>query len=382
MKRRILLIIDSVIRLFRRPPRQSDDAFIPKKVLVCRLDHIGDVVMTTPAFRALKEKFPDAGIYVLTNAAGAVLLEKNIFITGIYIFNWPWPYDAYNNRFTGKHIKGMYALIKEIRREKFDLFIDFRGDFRMLLVWGVLTRIPERLFYNRIGGEGLATISVSHSPALHELERVVLTLKALNTPVADLRAEVFLEEAESSTVRQYLSTFCGINNGDPYVVLSPFAAKRVKEWPAAHWKVIARHLRQHHHVTVLMLGTRQNFDEADQMIGHLDGCYNICGKTSLREAAIILSGAKLIVGVDTGTLHLASCFDVPLITLFGPTHSGQYRPYSSFTDLIDLDICICNKDKHLTCNHMNDGYAYCMKEITPGVVMDRIDRLLEKTPLV
>ncbi len=350
---------------FRRHPAKVG------KILICRLDHIGDVVMTTPAFNAIKAKFPEAQVFVLSNAAGISILRGNPYVDGYYLFNWPWPYDNKNNRFTRKHLQDAYRLVREIKKQQFDLFVDFRGDIRFLLFWGWLTRIPIRLFYNRMGGRSLATASFPHEKGIHEVERVQRTLSVIGVDVPKLRPEVFLSADECASIDLFIK-----DKNRRYVVVSPFAAKSVKEWRIEHWSKIVGYIQHKFDLDIYIIGTRENFEKAELICAENKGSYNICGATSLRQAAALMEKSAMVVGVDTGTLHIAACFDIPIISIFGPTDAKQYRPYSPYSTVIDLNVCACDKDKHLVCFENRSGVASCLDKIAVSMVCNNIDAVI------
>jgi ADP-heptose:LPS heptosyltransferase len=348
----------------------------PEKILVCRLDHIGDIVMTTPAFRALKEKFPLAKLFVLTNEAGISILRENPYIDGFFSYNWPWPYDLRNNKFTWQHFRKLVKLAGEIRKMGFHIFIDFRGDVRMLLVWGVCSFIPVRVFYNRIGGKSLATHAADHKAGMHELERVNATLASMNLSKYYNRGEIHLVDEDYFQAEQKLKLINVSFGQQEYVVISPFAAKEIKEWQLLNWKKVIQHITDSYELDIYVIGTNDNYQDGENLAGNVQAGFNLCGKTSLREVSAIISKARLVLGVDTGTLHIASCFDVPVVALFGPTDSNQYRPYGPFCEVIDLDICTCDKNKHLVCTNPKGTMPYCLSEISPQLVCNKADSLL------
>ena len=346
------------------------------KILLCRLDHIGDVIMTTVALRAIKEKYPNATVSILTSKACIPLFEGNPFVNQCYSFNWPWPYDTFNNRFTIKHVKCYYKLYKELKREKFDIMIECRGDIRIFFLFGVLLFIPVLAATTRTGGDFLLSHPADYNGTHHELERVADVLKVLDIPVNRMRGELCLFETDFKATNQIIQEITGMNSLS-YAVISPTAAKRVKEWIPFRWKEVADYIYLKHNCLVFFAGTKADEPGIDNLIGTTNfGIYNFAGKTTLRQLAALLYGAKIIIGVDTGTLHMGACFDVPVVSLFGPTYPQEFRPYTPFGKVIDLDICFCDRDKHLKCSKPEGDVSFCMNAISVKSVCETIDQLM------
>jgi ADP-heptose:LPS heptosyltransferase len=130
--------------------------------------------------------------------------------------------------------------------------------------------------------------------------------------------------------------------------------------------------------TVLIVGTAADQNHSEDLIsGFNEGVFSFAGKTTVRELAAMVSVSSVVVGVDTGVLHLASCFDVPIIAIFGSTRSIEFRPYSPFAKIVESNTCICNQFLHLKCDHEVEGYARCLYQLAPKMVIQAIDKALK-----
>jgi ADP-heptose:LPS heptosyltransferase len=345
-------------------------------ILVVRLDHIGDVIMTTPAFRALKEEYPNAKVYALISTISKELLLHNNFIDKIFCFDWPWPYDTRNNRFTIKHFIDYLKLRKELLRENIDLMIDFRSDVRFYILFGILLKIKKRVASSRLGGDYLLTHVAPYIRDHHEQERIRDVLQAINVKVNRLRGELFLDREDWHNIENKIQPLANLKN-EPYVVLCPKAEKKIKEWTLDRWSLVAAYLFKRYNLNVIVCGTNHDVGECEKICKDAgDGVYNMAGRTSLRELAALLGKAELVIGIDGGPLHIASCYEIPIIALFGPTRPQEFRPYSSYARIIEKGICICDRDKHLVCNNPINGKAFCMDSISTDDVRNAIDQIM------
>lgn len=379
----IIRVVEVFVRILRtilfiRTLDPADKRSV-KKILIVRLDHIGDVVMTTPAFRALRIAYPAAEIHLLCSSVSSKLLTGNPYLHNIHTFNWPWPYDKKDNTFTFTHVRRYIVLFKTLYRERYSIMIELRGDIRFHLLFGLLLRIPVRVSSLRTGGSSLLTHSARYNREHHELERTVDILESIAVPVEKQRAELFLSEQdvkEASTLLREVQA----GSSQKYAVLCPTAAKNIKEWMPIRWSETAQYIRQRYSLSVLITGgpdDAQACSEIAQFGG--EGIFSIAGKTTLKEIAAILKGAEIVLGVDGGTLHIASAFDVPIIAIFGPTRQEEFKPYSPLTHVIDLDRCECDKDIHLNCSVPHGKTAKCLALIEVKIVNDLIDEIFNQS---
>jgi ADP-heptose:LPS heptosyltransferase len=113
------------------------------------------------------------------------------------------------------------------------------------------------------------------------------------------------------------------------------------------------------------------------MISEFQGqAFSFAGKTSVRELAALISLSAIVVGVDTGVLHIASCFELPVVAIFGPTRSVEFQPYSPHTHLVQTNTCQCNQFMHLKCDCPLEGYASCLYNLSASSVIDVISDII------
>jgi ADP-heptose:LPS heptosyltransferase len=369
----VLVFLVETFRPKRVPNTQSP------RILICRLDHIGDVVMTTPSVRAIKEKYPNSDIYLLINKASAGVFKNNPFISDCLYFNWPFPFDSSNNKFTYNHVKEYYKLYKKIKSFSFDIMIEFRGDLRMFFLFGFMPAIPIIVGSPRRGGEAFLTNSIFYDKSHHELERVEDILHGINIFVNKKRGDFFITNEDLTRSIQIQKEVLGNYELSKYLVICPFAAKNVKEWLPENWSAISYFVANNLSIQVFIVGTNANIEIAEFIVKNAshDQVFNLCGKTSIIELAAIMQRSEIVIGVDSGSLHIASCFDVPIISLFGPTRSHEFHPYTPYGTIIDMDVCVCNKDLHLYCNRKVNNIPYCMHSISNEIVSQKIIEILE-----
>jgi len=346
--------------------------------LLSRLDLIGDVLMTTPAIRAIKEQYPDSKIVLLINKSCADIVMENPFIDAVFYYSWPWPSRISKNHFSSIDIPGYYRLFKQLRKINANTFIEFRGDIRMIFLFGFLLGIPRRISSLRTGGRSFLTDYVVYDKNKHELERALSLLQPIYVSVTKKRPEIYYSASHVKFADDLLNNkFSDIHT--QYAIIAPFSGKEVKEWVPKRWAEMADYLFEKYKLRSFIVGSRNDMEEAANILHFANhGLINITGHTTLKQLSILMSRSKLVLGVDSGSLHLASCFDIPIIALFGPTHQNEFRPYSPFAKIVDLHICSCNKDKHDSCLKPKNGCAFCMNEITCNHLFEVIDDIAKE----
>ena len=347
----------------------------PQKILLVRLDHIGDIVMTTPSFSLIRKRFPKAKIYLLANAGAKNLLKDDHRIDQIIVFNWPWSQPTTKGRFSWTKINELIAVIWKIRKENIDLFIDFRGDLRFILLFGFLTGIRIRVSNSRSGKSSFLKHVSEYDVAKHEVERSADVLQCFVRSETQLRPEIFLQEKELHDVKELVEREIKSDFPPKLAIIAPYSSRDVKSWPSAHFQELIRHVHAKG-FTAILVGTANDQVHASQLIAEFkSNVFSLAGKTSVRELAALVKQSSIVIGVDTGVLHLASCFDIPIIALFGSTRSVEFRPYSPLATVLDSGTCTCNQFLHVSCDTEVDGYAKCLANLLPDVVIEAVDKL-------
>ncbi|NEU10237.1 glycosyltransferase family 9 protein [Flavihumibacter sp. R14] len=347
----------------------------PEKILMLRLDHIGDVVMTSPAFSVLRERFPYSKILLLTDTVGQQLFSKDPRIDEVLVYNWPWVHQKKNNRFTAQRVRELYRLVIRLRREKIELLIDFRGDLRFIALFGVVAGAKIRISNSRCGNSELLHSISDYDVSRHEVERSLQVVECFGETGKHLKPQIYLEGHETPAIRQKLERLTGASFPDKFAVIAPYSSKDVKSWPTDYFRQVISHLSATGY-TVIVVGTNEDRDHAVDMIKNISGeVYCLAGETSIRELAALVSISTVIIGVDTGVLHIAACFDVPVVAIFGSTRSVEFRPYSPSAQVLETKTCQCNQFMHDKCDYSINGYAQCLSQLKPSKVIEAIEEI-------
>lgn len=324
---------------------------------------VGDTVMATPTFRALRRGFPAAHLAAVIKPQVAPTLEGTSWFDEWIFFDPRAPVREHR----------AWAVGRRLRRRRFDLAILLPQSFRSAgMAW--LAGIPRRLGYQRHGRGWLLT------DRLHEVrepsgrrrptpivESYLKLARHLDCPVDSIRLELATTTADEAAADRAW-TALGLPPGERVVCLNTGGAfGPSKNWPILHFVELARRLAVECRVWVLVLcGPRER--EAAREIASRAGHDRIVSLAD-QEPGIGLTKAcvrrsRLLITTDSGPRHFAAAFDTPVLTLFGPTHLAWTRTQHPRAWHL-LRPVPCGPCQRPVCP---EGHHRCMRELTPSSV--------------
>lgn len=345
----------------------------PKSFLVIQLGDIGDVVLATATFRALKDRLPDARIHALVRKGCGALLAADPNLSGIFE----------SHRGGGKLsdvARGNLALARSLRAERFDLVIDLRtGDRSAILA--LLARGTEKVahagdgaFWRRFIFTRLVDRLVAAPPPAHPgADQSLRILRAVGFDVGNFPPRLYVSDEADAAAVEILSA-AGISPGTRFVTINPFSRWKYKEWGYDRWTEVIAGLGERHGVPSVLIGSTEESGEAAGILRKAGGeGRSITGKTSLGELAAVLRRSTLHLGVDSAAPHMASALGTPTLTIFGPS---DWRAWVLPDDLHrivapDLPCVPCNKEG---CDRK--GRSVCLEELPAKKVLRAAGEML------
>ncbi|MCM2264965.1 MAG: lipopolysaccharide heptosyltransferase II [Desulfuromonadales bacterium] len=275
---------------------------------------IGDAVMATPALRAIRETFPEARVTIVANPLVAELFTSHPDCDQVIRF------DKQSNQGS---MGEFWRFCRSLRSERFDLAILFQNAFKAAIM-AVLAGIPRRAGY-RTDGRGLLLTAgvpaVDKKHGLHHVDYYLQMLGQLGIAGGDGRLHLALtaEEEGRAVERLGAGQWIAINPGASYG-----AAKR---WFPERFAAVADGLAAEFGVRVVLTGGPGEMEigrdiEKSMKIAPL----NLIGQTSVRELMATLAHCRLVVTNDSGPMHIAAAFGVPIVAVFGPTDHTTTSP--------------------------------------------------------
>jgi ADP-heptose:LPS heptosyltransferase len=318
------------------------------KFLVIRFSSIGDIVLTTPVVRCLKQQVPGAVIHFLTKENFGTLLADNPYIDGIHFLQ-----------------EDFGKMMKALRAEKFDAVIDLHRNIRTLRVKKALG-LPGHSFRKLNLEKWLITsLKWNRLPDVHIVDRYLDTLTDYGVTNDGQGLDYFLPPATRLPHEQLPEHFLS-----GYVAQVTGAAHATKRIPVEKMREICGRLD----CPVVLLGGPGD-KEAAEAVAALDRAriFNACGITSLHESASLVKGAQVVISSDTGLMHIAAAMKRPLIVLWGntipgfgmyPYYGSEKIPYRNM-EVAGLGCRPCSKIGYERCPKK---HFRCMQEQSPDQV--------------
>ncbi len=308
-------------------PTSPQGTPVAKKFLLIRLDHIGDLLMTTPAIHALKLRFPESSLCLLASPSALPIIAGNPEIDRAFSFRVPWYDGGRAQRFSCREY---IRLLRQLRREHFDVAIDFRGDFRVLFFFSFLCRAKQRVGYAALGGEFLLTLSCHYDETRHFVEANLALANCLDGPPASPGIQYFVNASpgDASRVDKLLSEL-GIGASDRIIGIHPATIPhwRLKRWAPERFAALADVLARLEGVKIVFTGRKEDAAELEHIVSLMqEKAWITAGRTSVPQLAELIRRCRLFITNDTGPMHIAVAVATPLVAIFGPTDPQRSGP--------------------------------------------------------
>ncbi len=377
---------------FSRPPR---------KLLLIRPDHLGDVLLLTPALAYLRKALPATEITALVGSWGAASLHNNPHLDRIQRCEFP---GFSRKPATSPLSPYLYALEQSrmLRAYGYDAAINFRSDFWWGALLLYLADIPARIGYEWPESRGFLTHTIlppgpqavevdwffsqtaRHSAAMNlQLAHYALELYGQAVPLDRAAARLhFQPSAEDERYIKLLLSEWNVSPDEKLVAIHPGTGATIKLWTAENFAEVADALAQRYGARVVLTGGENEKTLIENII-------KLCSTKPLRldtggwwgRLAALFARCDLVVGLDSGPLHLAVAAGTPSIHLFGPTDPAIFGPWGDpalhrvVRTKIDLPCCPCGV---LSFERSCWRGGYCLRTIKASQVLDAAGELLAK----
>ena len=329
------------------------------RILLIRLSSLGDIVLTTPAIRAVRAHFPNAYIAMLVAKQSAEILRENPHLNEIITFD-----RLAKDKDTGE----MLRVSRHLRERKFTMAIDFQRKFRTEMLMS-FSGAAER-----IGKGRFCTVRVHEQGNKHATAHYFDMLHAAGIPAEDQRLELFLAESERFAAAQRFDA-AGVSDGQLKVGFFPGAGWKLREWMPERFAAIGDRLVEHFNANVLIFGGPKE-TELVQTVANLMNAQAIpfAGNLQVRALAACLEKCDLFLTNDTGPMHIAAAVGTPTVSLFGPGNHIRFQPLGTSHQTLRHAVP-CSPCKQFT-DKCKDNI--CMKGIGVDEVWKSISRTLTK----
>jgi len=305
-----------------------------KRVVVRGTNWVGDAVMTVPALRELRRLLPDAHITLVSRPGTADVFLDADFIDEVLV------YDR-----TG--LGSAWTQASEWRRRRFDLALLFQNAFEAAAI-AFLARVPRRMGYDADRRGKLLTRAIPlpawkderheifyYLNLVAELERMLSGASLVESVESKQPQFALAVSAERQQQARELLREHGLRTDAPLVLLCPGSINsRAKRWPAERYAAVADHFAKTG-ASVALIGSPAEMEVSKEVSLHtINKPIVLTGKTSVAEAAAIVSVADVLITNDTGPAHIGSAVGTPTLVIFGPTNPLTTRPFAPNAEII------------------------------------------------
>ena len=353
------MALDYILYLLLNPFKFKSFPKNVKKILIVELLAIGDLLVITPALRALKNKFPEATIDLLVAPRMKEVLKGNRNINEII------PYE------------GNKSVVSRLKRKEYDLGIIFHNGSlnvsRLLLKTKVKYRVGCTPDVGITYGKGFF-LNRKVEPNFtwqHKIDDNLLVVKSLGAEITDRKMEVHATTKAKENVKKVLKKK-KVKKSDYLVIIHPGSQYTTQQWYPEKFAEVADAIIKKYKAKVVFTGAtdqKQQVKDIQKRMKHKS--IDLTGKTTLQEYIAIVEQADLIVSIDTSIIHIASALNKPIVTVFGPTLPERWGPTSKKSIAVqNRNVCTgCRRYQCIINTHE------CMKSISTDQVITAISTL-------
>ena len=393
--RTIIYLIMSIIggllwlgRPGKKYPPLTPQSFHPQRILVIRLDLIGDLVLSLTVVRALKRTYPEAQIDLLAIPASAKVAENDPNLAQIIAYDpnvWRRPKALVQP----KNWREAKSLLQRLRARHYDLAVSLYAEWAAVLA--VLSGAKRRVGFGAEGYPGFMTDSVPggvpgrrrHWSPLddkHEVDYCLELAKAAGATLTpqDRIPHLDVNAQARQEIEQLLSRE-GVQPAKPLIACHVSSNNgQSKRWPIPYWATLLDRLIREEDAHIVLTGTAADLPLIQEVIRRMrEHPINLAGKTTLAQLTALLQRVNLLISGDSGPLHMAVAVGTPLIGIYGPTNPSLGGPVSPDATVLRSHIwcspCYNAKDP-ADCRFFT---TQCMKDITPTYLYNVVREKLE-----
>lgn len=328
---------------------------MPHKILLIRFSSIGDIVLTSPVIRCLKQQLPESELHVLTRKGHETLFETNPYVDKTHV---------YDHNFK--------QLLPVLDAENYDHIVDLHKNFRSMRVRLALRKPCSSFPKLNLKKYLLVRFKINLLPDIHIVDRYFKAVKKLGVENDGQGLDFFIPDRRHVSLAE---AWPFITGGYYAVVIG--GKHQTKIFPAEKLIEACRKLDK----PVVLLGGPEDAEKAADIVAAMpEKAVNCCGKYSLHQSASILKQSHAVLTNDTGLMHIAAALRKPILSIWGSTVPafGMY-PYlpteNGLSVMVENQSLKCRPCSKLGFSQCPKGHFKCMMDIDPTEVAVKLNRL-------
>lgn len=312
------------------------------KILVVRFSSIGDIVLTTPILRCIKQQLKDVELHYVTKHNFLSVIENNIYVDKVFTIK-----------------DSLKDIIPQLKKENYDYIIDLHHNIRTLRL---KTALGKKSFsFNKLNWEKFLIVNFKKNklPNVHIVDRYFETVESLGIKNDGKGLDYFISEKDEVDIPSSLPTLFH----EDYNALVVGGSYFTKQIPVSKLKEICSKST----LPLVLLGGKEDAVIAEQVYQfHKNKTINLCGKLNLNQSASIIQQANKVITSDTGLMHIAAAFKKDIISLWGNTiPEFGMGPYLAGKDsqILEVEGLSCRPCSKLGYKKCPKGHFKCMNDI-------------------
>lgn len=353
-----------------------------RNVLCVRLDALGDVLMSTPAMRALKESLPGRRVTLLTSGSGAAVARMVPEVDDVVVYEAPWMKSSGLLAALPERAAEDHEMIQAVRARKFDaavIFTVYSQNPLPAALFCHLAGIPLRLAHCRENPYALLTDWVKEEePELfvrHEVRRQLDLVASAGCRTHDERLSIIVSDDARESVRSSLGAL-GLDLSAPWLVAHPGATAPSRRYPPELFAEAVRLLTLEYGAQVVFSGGPNERELVDGIRrAMVEPSFTLAGELDLAELVALVAEAPLLVSNNTGPAHIAAATGTPVVDIYALTNP-QHTPWRVPSRVLSHDVP-CKYCYKSVCPL---GHNDCLRLVTPASVARAAGELLSARP--
>ena len=327
-----------------------------RNILCIRLDNMGDLLMSSPAIRALKETF-NSRITLLTSSMAAGIAGKINEIDEVISYDLPW--IKANQTINPEHFFEIFQKLKSYKFDAAVIFTVYSQNPLPTAMLAYLSEIPLRLAYCRENPYELLTNWVPdkepYSVIKHQVRRDLDLVASVGAYTPNEQITISTPDNFLESVKEKLIA-CGINLNSPWLILHTGVSEEKRQYPFDLWVETAKKIIDKLGYQILFTGASSEkilADDLQKATGEYS--FSLAGILTLDEFIVLIRQAPLVISVNTGTIHLAAAVQTPVIVLYALTNPQHY-PWKVVGKVLPFSVPQNLRSKNEVIKYVNERY--------------------------